>query len=174
MHHNFHVVLEEYTLLICRALVDYPDDVRVTIEQKDEHTRLRILDYVDCDKGHLLGKDQRIFNAVRTLIQSLGAGQNERVEVTLAEPIADKPRKHHPIAEKWTRDDDMKLAILTAQLLECIPGYTGKVIPEQRADVTLITVKSECLTVPVFTAVSVVVKAAARMRGRRIDMRVAT
>lgn len=165
--------LQEYALLICRALVDYPDDVKVLVLNKEVHTRVVICDYNDCEKGYLLGKDQRIFNAIRTCIQEYGRRLKGRVEVTLAEPIHDKPKKTHPEASKWTTDDNFRLALLSAQLLECLGHFTGQIAPKNEGDRTIITVKSECLTSEVFTAVSVIVKAAARMRGRKCDLRTA-
>lgn len=171
MHRNLQLLLEQYALRIVRTLVDYPEMTNVVAVEKKDHWRVTICDHASCDQPRLVGRGQRIFDAICTCLRSLAG--NERVEVTLAEPIVAKPKKEHPTVEAWTRDDDATLAFLTAQLLECIPHYTGKVWTEQRGrDVTIVFVKSKCLTVSVFSAVTLLVRAAAKMRGREADVRV--
>jgi hypothetical protein len=129
--------------------------------------------YADTDKGALLGSGGRMLQALRTCLQSLGKREGQDVIVKLSEPIIYREPKPPVMILGWSESDDKGLALLTAQMLECLPYYTGKVMARNMGDHTLLEVTSDCLTTEVFSAVSLLMKAASWRRGRKCDVRIA-
>lgn len=173
MSRTFEDHLQQYGEFICKALVDYPEDVKFLVAPKAEHIHCYIWNYMSCDKGHLLGRDQRIFVAFRTLLQSFGKTVNQAIQLTLDEPISTKPARPHPlkVGDEWSIKDDRAISLFTSKVMSCVHHPNGqRVIRQQLKDKTILTIHSDALDSQLFTAVNVIVKAAARMRGRVVDI----
>jgi hypothetical protein len=63
---------------IVKALVDYPDDIRIT-EVPGEHSVTYKLSVRSEDMGKVIGKKGRIAQAIRTVLSAAGSGENKRV-----------------------------------------------------------------------------------------------
>ncbi|HEU5138552.1 MAG TPA: KH domain-containing protein [Bacillales bacterium] len=69
---------------IVKALVDYPEDVRVT-EVSEENSITYKLSVRSEDMGKVIGKKGRIAQAIRTVLSAAGSGQNKRVFLDIEE-----------------------------------------------------------------------------------------
>jgi predicted RNA-binding protein YlqC (UPF0109 family) len=69
--------MKELVEFVARAIVDYPDQVVVTEEDKGDHIVLH-LRVADADMGRIIGKQGRIANALRTLLRVAAARQGVR------------------------------------------------------------------------------------------------
>lgn len=63
---------------IVKALVDYPDDIRIT-EVQGERSVTYKLSVRPEDMGKVIGKKGRIAQAIRTVLSAAGSGENKRV-----------------------------------------------------------------------------------------------
>jgi len=71
--------------LIIKAIVNNPDDVRVT-RTVDERGVLLTLDINPNDMGYVIGRQGQTARAVRTLLKIVGAKNNARVNLKINEP----------------------------------------------------------------------------------------
>ncbi|SDG97019.1 RNA-binding protein (KH domain) [Alteribacillus persepolensis] len=69
---------------IARALVDYPDSVRVE-EQQQENTLVLTLSVDENDMGKVIGKQGRIAHAIRSVLYASATHQNKRVRLDIVE-----------------------------------------------------------------------------------------
>ncbi len=67
---------------IVKALVDSPDQIRVTETVGESVVILEILVGPD-DVGKVIGKDGRIANAIRTVVKAAAAKQDKKVTVEI-------------------------------------------------------------------------------------------
>jgi predicted RNA-binding protein YlqC (UPF0109 family) len=67
---------------IVKALVDAPDQIRVTETVGESIVILEILVGPD-DVGKVIGKDGRIANAIRTVVKAAAAKQDKKVTVEI-------------------------------------------------------------------------------------------
>ncbi len=65
---------------IVKALVEYPDHVKVT-EVEGKSSIVVEITVAQDDMGRLIGKKGRVINSIRTLIQVQGARQGKRITV---------------------------------------------------------------------------------------------
>lgn len=63
---------------VARALVDYPDDVRVAEAEGDRSVALE-LRVARADIGRIIGREGRIVNALRTILAVSAAREGRRV-----------------------------------------------------------------------------------------------
>lgn len=63
---------------IARSLVDHPEDVQVTREERDDSIVYR-LTVNPQDVGKVIGKQGRIAKAVRTVVYAAGAREKKRI-----------------------------------------------------------------------------------------------
>ncbi|MBI2590219.1 KH domain-containing protein [Candidatus Berkelbacteria bacterium] len=76
---------QEFVEMIVKALVDNPD--KVIVDRKvDELGVLLTLSVDPSDMGKIIGKEGRTAKAIRTLLRVLGARNNARVNLKIAEP----------------------------------------------------------------------------------------
>ncbi|HIW34738.1 MAG TPA: KH domain-containing protein [Candidatus Paenibacillus intestinavium] len=73
--------MKELILVIAKALVDHPEDVRVHV--KDERSTIYELSVHPSDVGKIIGKQGRIAKAIRTVVNSAATKSNERVIVNI-------------------------------------------------------------------------------------------
>lgn len=84
---------QEFVEYIVKALVENPNDVK-TDRKVDEMGVLIELSVNSADMGKIIGKEGRTAKALRTLLRVLGAQNNSRVNLKIAEPEgAEKPKK---------------------------------------------------------------------------------
>lgn len=72
--------MRELVEVLCRALVDQPDQVDVR-ELEDERTVTIEVRVAPTDMGKVIGKQGRIAKAIRTLVKSASVRSNKRVTV---------------------------------------------------------------------------------------------
>ena len=77
--------MKELIEYIVTSLVDNPDEVAVT--EKDNGSELVLeLAVADSDMGRVIGRNGRVINSIRTLVQVSAAKQGKQVAVELLEP----------------------------------------------------------------------------------------
>ncbi|QPC46320.1 KH domain-containing protein [Mangrovibacillus cuniculi] len=69
---------------IVQPLVDYPDDVRVTV-QESEHQLLLELHIHTKDIGKVIGKHGRVIKSIRTVVQAAASAKNEKIWIQVIE-----------------------------------------------------------------------------------------
>ncbi len=69
---------------IARALVDYPEEVEVTVIEGSQATVLE-LKVAKVDLGKIIGKQGRTARALRTIIGAAAAKQHKRVVLEIVE-----------------------------------------------------------------------------------------
>jgi predicted RNA-binding protein YlqC (UPF0109 family) len=74
--------VEDLVTYLARALVDNPDEVRVTRAERDGATVLE-LRVAESDVGKVIGRQGRIARALRTVVRASGAHRNERVQLEI-------------------------------------------------------------------------------------------
>ncbi|GBF71968.1 KH domain-containing protein [Paenibacillus sp. 598K] len=74
--------MEELILVIARALVDHPDDVRVEVKE-DDRGFVYALSVHPEDVGKVIGKQGRIAKALRTVVASAAVKSSKRVIVDI-------------------------------------------------------------------------------------------
>ncbi|QAY65578.1 KH domain-containing protein [Paenibacillus protaetiae] len=74
--------MEDLILIIAKALVDYPEDVRVDVKE-DERSVVYSLSVHPGDIGKVIGKQGRIAKAMRTVVASAAAKSQKRVIVDI-------------------------------------------------------------------------------------------
>ncbi|MBN2908256.1 KH domain-containing protein [Polycladomyces sp. WAk] len=74
--------MKELIELIAKALVDHPDQVRVTAQEK-ENTIVYQLSVAPDDMGKVIGKQGRVAKALRTVVGSAAVKADKRVVVEI-------------------------------------------------------------------------------------------
>jgi len=74
--------MKELVLVIAKALVDHPEDVRVHVRD-DERSTVYELSVHPTDVGKIIGKQGRIAKAIRTVVNSAAIKSNKRVVVDI-------------------------------------------------------------------------------------------
>ena len=76
------ISLQETLLDIAKAIVDSPDEVKVT-QEEDDRTITLTLTVAPDDMGMVIGKGGRIAKAIRMVIKAAAAGCNKKVTVDI-------------------------------------------------------------------------------------------
>ncbi|WP_168122277.1 KH domain-containing protein [Paenibacillus sp. HB172176] len=74
--------MKELILVIAKALVDHPEEVRVEVKD-DERSTIYQLSVHPEDVGKIIGKQGRIAKAIRTVVTSASVKSNKRVIVDI-------------------------------------------------------------------------------------------
>ncbi|NBD22494.1 KH domain-containing protein [Paenibacillus lycopersici] len=74
--------MKELILVIAKALVDNPEDVRVDVKEDDRGT-VYLLSVNPDDVGKVIGKQGRIAKALRTVVASAAVKSQKRVMVDI-------------------------------------------------------------------------------------------
>jgi predicted RNA-binding protein YlqC (UPF0109 family) len=74
--------MKELILVIAKALVDHPEDVRVD-EKEDDRGTVYMLSVHPDDIGKVIGKQGRIAKALRTVVASAAVKSQRRVLVDI-------------------------------------------------------------------------------------------
>lgn len=76
--------MKELVTSIIQQLVDYPDKMQVHEQTVGNRTEIQIR--VDkADRGKVIGKQGRVINAVRTLVNAAASKKNARVSVEVCD-----------------------------------------------------------------------------------------
>ena len=76
------VNLQETLLDIAKAIVDSPDEVKVT-QEEDENTVTLTLTVAPDDMGMVIGRHGRIAKAIRTVIKAASVNSGKKVNVDI-------------------------------------------------------------------------------------------
>lgn len=74
--------MKDLILVIAKALVDHPDDVRIHMKDDDRTTIYELSVHPD-DVGKVIGKQGRIAKAMRTVVTSASVKSSKRVIVDI-------------------------------------------------------------------------------------------
>lgn len=74
--------LQETLLDIAKAIVDSPDEVKVT-QEEDEQTITLTLTVAPDDMGMVIGRHGRIAKAIRTVIKAASVNSGKKVNVDI-------------------------------------------------------------------------------------------
>lgn len=74
--------MKDLVEVIAKALVDNPDQVVVTQEERDKAIDVD-LKVAPSDMGKVIGKQGRIAKAIRTVVKAASTKDNKRVNVTI-------------------------------------------------------------------------------------------
>ncbi|UTR10891.1 KH domain-containing protein [Evansella sp. LMS18] len=74
--------MKELVESIAKALVDHPDDVRVTELENGRSLTLKLEVHSD-DMGKVIGKQGRIAKAIRSVVNAAGANHNKRINLEI-------------------------------------------------------------------------------------------
>ena len=122
---------QAFVEMVVREIVDNPDKVK-TERTVDERGVLITLTVDPTDMGKLIGKEGRTAKAVRTLLRVIGAKNNARVNLKIAEPeggtggrkevsydneeaqpMHDQPVEQQPIAQPAEQPIEVPAAMAT-------------------------------------------------------------
>ena len=76
------VNLQETLIDIAKAIVDSPDEVKVT-QEEDENTVTLTLTVAPDDMGMVIGRHGRIAKAIRTVIKAASVNSGKKVNVDI-------------------------------------------------------------------------------------------
>lgn len=76
--------MKELLEYIAKSLVDYPDDVSVTVVDGEQQTVLE-LRVNDADMGKVIGKQGRIAKSIRAVIKAAAGKENKKVVVEIVQ-----------------------------------------------------------------------------------------
>ncbi|MCD8510828.1 MAG: KH domain-containing protein [Bacillus sp. (in: Bacteria)] len=74
--------MKELVESIAKALVDHPDEVRVTEVENGRSLTLKLEVHAD-DMGKVIGKQGRIAKAIRSVVNAAGTNQNKRINLEI-------------------------------------------------------------------------------------------
>lgn len=74
--------MKELVEHILKALVDQPDKVQVTENQREGSLTIEVR-VADEDTGRVIGREGRIVNALRTVVKAAGAKDQQRISVEI-------------------------------------------------------------------------------------------
>lgn len=77
--------MKELIAYVARSLVDDPTQVRVSQRQKGESTEIS-LQVAKLDMGRVIGRNGRVANAIRILLQVAAARDGKRAFLQISEP----------------------------------------------------------------------------------------
>jgi len=76
--------MKELVEFIVKSLVDNPDEVRVNVFEDRSETTLELSVAAD-DMGRVIGKNGRVINSIRSLVQVSAAKEGKRVNLEVLE-----------------------------------------------------------------------------------------
>ena len=74
--------MKDLVLQVSKALVDHPQDVRVTESERNNHILLEITVNPE-DVGKIIGKQGRIIKSLRTIVKTCAIRDDKRIAVEL-------------------------------------------------------------------------------------------
>jgi predicted RNA-binding protein YlqC (UPF0109 family) len=77
-------MMKEVLEIIAKALVDNPDQVKITEIVNEDSTYTLQLNVAEGDMGKVIGKQGRIAKALRTVVKAAASRENKKVSVDIA------------------------------------------------------------------------------------------
>jgi predicted RNA-binding protein YlqC (UPF0109 family) len=74
--------MKEFLDYVARSLVDNPDGVAVSVEERGDEVELTLA-VDEADMGRVIGRDGRIANAIRSLLRVMGTREGVHVELEI-------------------------------------------------------------------------------------------
>jgi len=74
--------VKEFLDYVARSLVDNPDGVAVSVEERGDEVELTLA-VDEADMGRVIGRDGRIANAIRSLLRVMGTREGVHVELEI-------------------------------------------------------------------------------------------
>jgi uncharacterized protein len=74
--------MKDLITVIAKALVDHPEEVHVTAQEKDDKIEYRLSVHPD-DVGKVIGKQGKIAKSLRTVVTSAAVKETKRVAVEI-------------------------------------------------------------------------------------------
>ncbi|MCY9666677.1 KH domain-containing protein [Paenibacillus alginolyticus] len=74
--------MKDLITVIAKALVDHPEEVRVTVVEKEDKIEYRLSVHPD-DVGKVIGKQGKIAKSLRTVVTSAAVKETKRVAVEI-------------------------------------------------------------------------------------------
>lgn len=76
--------MEELLISIVAGLVEDPDEIKVTVDEKNEEGIVVYhLHVAEDDMGRVIGRQGRIAKAIRTVMRAAAARNNEKIQVEI-------------------------------------------------------------------------------------------
>jgi uncharacterized protein len=95
---------QEFLEYVIKALVSYPDDVKVD-RKVDEMGVLLTLKVNPADVGQVIGKQGSTAKAIRTLMRIIGLKNKSRVNLKIDAPMLNKPSEGMAPSSSDSSDD---------------------------------------------------------------------
>lgn len=76
--------MKELIETIVKSLVDFPDDVHVSVDEGDQRITYQ-LSVNQADMGKVIGKQGRVAKAIRTVVYAAGSSQPKKLFVEIIE-----------------------------------------------------------------------------------------
>lgn len=76
--------MKELIETIVKPLVDFPEDVHVTMAEDDQRVTYQ-LSVNKADMGKVIGKQGRVAKAIRTVVYSAGSSQQKKIFLEIGE-----------------------------------------------------------------------------------------
>lgn len=76
--------MKELIEMIVKSLVDFPDDVAVTVTEEDNRITY-LLSVNKNDMGKVIGKQGRVAKAIRTVVYAAGSLQKKKLILEISE-----------------------------------------------------------------------------------------
>ena len=99
----------QFVEMVVKELVENPDDVKVE-RSIDEMGVLITLAVNPADMGKVIGKEGRTAKAIRTLLRVLGAKNNSRVTLKIAEPEGGTGGNNYDGCNEFNSNSEMEAA----------------------------------------------------------------
>ena len=90
--------MKELVETVCKALVDNPDEVKVT-QLDGEQTSILELRVHQSDLGKVIGKQGRTARAIRTILAAAGMKQKRRFNLEIIEEFNERGSEREPARE---------------------------------------------------------------------------
>jgi uncharacterized protein len=74
--------MKDLVYQLSKALVDHPEDVRVTVSERNDNLLLEITVHPE-DVGKIIGRQGRIIKAIRTVVKSCAIRDNKKIAVEI-------------------------------------------------------------------------------------------
>lgn len=74
--------VKELLLQISKALVDYPEEVRVAMTERNNHVLLELTVHPD-DVGKIIGRQGRIIKSIRMVVKTCALRDQKQISVEL-------------------------------------------------------------------------------------------
>lgn len=88
--------MKELAEYIFKNIVDNPDKVNITESTNEEGGVLLTATVAEEDMGKVIGKSGKVINAIRQVLKIAAIRQNQRVNLTLAEPEGAEKKVREP------------------------------------------------------------------------------